>query len=304
MDIQKLMKAAVEARKSPSSSNSQQQSKAKNLEEAIIIARKKFLSEYPEARNPRRLVRPSKQEQEKEAKEKRKRLRKEPMSSEKNSFSSSIYSSEFARPRGARDKKKRKKRKYKAGAITKGLKYGAMAGAGLTLPWAVLAARKNPGIALGTLLSSTADKAVTGTLIGAGVKGYKKLKGTSEKGYFSKDDLLVEFARPRGAKDKKKRKKRKDMSPQELLREDEKLKYAIGRGAKYGGLLGAGTGAVSGGLTGGLTLGPAGVPIGAGVGAVKGAGSGALAGGLYGGLTKRAEKRYRKKLMKSKKEKK
>ena len=138
--------------------------------------------------------------------------------------------------------------------------------------------------------------------------------------YSSYEEEVAEFARTKGARDKKKRKSRKDMTRKELLAEDEKLKYAAGRGAKAGALggalIGGGAGAASGALQGavlGGASGAAGGPIGAGTGAALGAGGGALIGGATGALAgapggainaawaKQMEKRYRKKLMKGKK---
>lgn len=124
---------------------------------------------------------------------------------------------------------------------------------------------------------------------------------------------VAEFARTRGAKDKKKRKAR---TRKEMIAEDEKLKYAAGRGAKagamggaaLGGLSGAASGALQGGLYG-ASGGPIGIApgaaIGAGLGGVTGAGIGALTGAPGGAINaawaKQMEKRYRKKLMKGKK---
>ena len=126
---------------------------------------------------------------------------------------------------------------------------------------------------------------------------------------------VAEFARTRGAKDKKKRKSRKDMTRKELLQEDEKLKYAAGRGAKAGALGGGALGALSGATSGalqGAVLGSAGGPGGAAGGAALGGAGGALVGGGVGALAgapggainaawaKKMEKRYRKKLLKGK----
>lgn len=138
--------------------------------------------------------------------------------------------------------------------------------------------------------------------------------------YSTYSDEVAEFARTRGAKDKKKRKPRSQMTTKEKLAEDEKLKYAAGRGAKagalggalQGGLSGAAAGALQGGLYGSAAGGPpgtlGGAAIGAGVGGAAGAGIGALTGAPGGAINaawaKRMEKRYRKKLLKGKKNKK
>lgn len=117
-----------------------------------------------------------------------------------------------------------------------------------------------------------------------------RLKATST---YSESYPEAEFARTKGAKDKTKRKAR---SAAQLIKEDEKLKYAAGRGAKAGGAIGAGLGALQGGMYGTALAGPVGTIPGAVGGALAGGAGGAITGAAGGAWAKRMEQRYRKKL--------
>lgn len=170
-----------------------QKDTAKGLQDAMERARKKFLAEHPEAaKRPFGKERPSKEKQEKETKKRRKEIRKDSMSS-KNNFSMDYVEEQnysrfgwyqrkyanFARTVGAKDKKPRKKRR--AGAITKGAKYGTLVGLGL----GGLGILANPRskLAWGLLPGIVADKALQGTIIGAITKGVRAVQGKTKEGY-------------------------------------------------------------------------------------------------------------------------
>ena len=120
--MKEVLMAAMKNKKS--SGDADQKSTAKGMQEAMQRARKKFLSEHPEAaKRPFGKEKPSKKEQKKEAKKRKKEVRKDSMSS-KNNFSMDYVEEKnfaqfgwyqrkyanFARTKGAKDKKKRKQK--------------------------------------------------------------------------------------------------------------------------------------------------------------------------------------------------
>ena len=118
--------------------------------------------------------------------------------------------------------------KLKAGAITKGAATGAALGAKSKIieTAARIALAKNKGKALKEATKGTGKRILKGTAAGAAtgaaLKGYKHARGFGKKNYFHFSPVLSQFARTKGAKDKKKRKAR------------------VLKGLLIGGLLGAG----------------------------------------------------------------
>ena len=144
MEMKEVLIAAMKKNKGESSDN-KQKDVAKGLQDAMERARRKFLSEHPEAAKRPFGKTPSQEEQKKEAKKRKKETRKDPMSSQ-NHFSMSYVEEKdysqfgwyqrkyatFARKKGSKDKKKRKKKGTgRVAKIALGTLAGVLAGRAL-----------------------------------------------------------------------------------------------------------------------------------------------------------------------------